>query len=115
METGQQVQTSAKITNIVKNEFTSDKANLGKSYSVGEMIKKITQIDGVLNVNYIKAYNKTGAGYSSNTTKQTIIDTATGEIDITNNYIIVDEYQMLNIKKPDVDIKVIPIIAAGIS
>ena len=115
VETGQQVQASAKITNVVKGEFTTDKTNLGKSYSVGEMIKKITQVDGVLNVNYIKAYNKTGSGYSSNTTKQTIIDTATGEIDITNNYIIVEEYQMLNIKKPDVDIKVIPIIATGIN
>jgi len=115
VETGQQVQVSAKISNTVKGEFTNDKTNLGKSYSVGEMIKKITQIDGVLNVNYIKAYNKTGSGYSSNTTKQTIIDTATGEIDITNNYIIVEEYQMLNIKKPDVDIKIIPVIATGIN
>jgi hypothetical protein len=115
VETGQQVQTSAKITNVIKNEFTMDKANLGKSYSVGEMVKKITQIDGVLNVNYIKAFNKTGAGYSSNTTKQGLIDAATGEIDIANNYIIVDEYQMLNIKKPDVDIKVIPVIATGIN
>lgn len=115
VETGQQVQTSAKITNVIKNEFTTDKANLGKSYSVGEMVKKITQVDGVLNVNYIKVFNKTGAGYSSNTTKQSLIDSATGEIDVTNNYIIVDEYQMLNIKKPDVDIKVIPIIATGIS
>ncbi len=115
VESGQQVQASAKITNIVKNEFTTDKSNLGKSYSVGDMVKKITQVDGVLNVNYIKAYNKTGPGYSSNTTKQTIIDTATGEIDITGNYIIVEEYQMLNIKKPDVDIRVIPVIATGIS
>ena len=115
VETGQQVQVSSKISNTVKGEFTNDKTNLGKSYSVGEMIKKITQIDGVLNVNYIKAYNKTGSGYSSNTTKQTIIDTATGEIDITNNYIIVEEYQMLNIKKPDVDIKIIPVIATGIN
>jgi phage-related baseplate assembly protein len=115
VETGQQIQVSAKITNIVKNEFTADKANLGKSYSVGEMIKKITQVDGVLNVNYVKAYNKTGVGYSANTTKQTIIDTATGEIDITNNYIIVEEYQMINIIKPDVDIRVIPTIATGIS
>lgn len=115
VETGQQVQASAKITNVVKGEFTNEKTNLGKSYSVGEMIKKITQIDGVLNVTYIKAYNKTGPGYSANTTKQTIIDTATGEIDITNNYIIVEEYQMLSIKKPDVDIRVIPIIATGIN
>jgi phage-related baseplate assembly protein len=115
VESGQQVQTASKITNIVKSEFTTDKSNLGKSYSVGEMVKKITQVDGVLNVNYIKAYNKTGAGYSSNTTKQTIIDTTTGEIDITGNYIIVEEYQMLNIKKPDVDIRIIPTIATGIS
>jgi hypothetical protein len=36
-------------------------------------------------------------------------------MDITNNYIIVDEYQMLNIRNSDVDIKVIPVIATGIN
>jgi beta-phosphoglucomutase-like phosphatase (HAD superfamily) len=98
-----------------KNEFLDNKKQLGKSYSVGEMIKKITQVDGVLNVNYVKAFNKTGVGYSTNTTSQSLIDSVTGEMDITNNYIIVDEYQMLNIRNSDVDIKVIPVIATGIS
>lgn len=115
VENGQQISAVSNITTIVQNEFLDSKKQLGKSYSVGEMIKKITQVDGVLNVNYIKAFNKTGVGYSTNTTSQSLIDSATGEIDITNNYIIVDEYQMLNIRNSDVDIKVIPVIATGIS
>jgi hypothetical protein len=115
VEVGQQIPAVSNITTIVRNEFLDEKKQLGKSYSVGEMIKKITQVDGVLNVNYVKAFNKTGVGYSTNTTSQSLIDSATGEIDITGNYIIVEEYQMLNIKNSDVDIKVIPVIATGIS
>jgi len=115
VENGQQISAVSNITTIVENEFLDEKKQLGKSYSVGEMIKKITQVDGVLNVNYIKAFNKTGVGYSTNTTSQSLIDSATGEIDITGNYIIVDEYQMLNIRNGDTDIKVIPVIATGIN
>lgn len=108
-ENGQQTQVSARIANVIKNEFTNDKANLGKNYSVGSMVAKIAQVDGVINVNYIKAFNKTGIGYSSNTTNQAVYDTATGEIDISGNYILVEDYQMLSIKNADVDIKVIPV------
>lgn len=115
IEPGQQIPAVSNITTIVQDEFTDAKKQLGKSYSVGEMIKKITQVSGVLNVNYIKAFNKTGVGYSTNTTSQSLIDSATGEIDITNNYIIVDEYQMLNIRNNDTDIKIIPVIATGVS
>lgn len=115
VEPGTQVETSSRITKIVSDEFSKDKIALGKNYSVGEIIKKVTQTDGVVNVNYIKAFNKTGVGYSNNVTKQTVLDTATGELDISNNYIIVDEYQLLNIRKPDTDIKVIPLVATGVS
>jgi hypothetical protein len=115
VESGQQVTVSPAIITVIRDEFTNDKKQLGKNHSVGDIIKKITQVSGVLNVNYIKVFNKTGTGYSSNKTKQTIIDTATGEIDITNNYLIVEDYQMLSIMNPDVDIKVIPVIATGVS
>ena len=115
VEPGKQVEVSAKITKIISDEFTNDKIQLGKNYSVGEIVKKVTQVAGVVNVNYIKAFNKTGTGYSNNVTKQTILDTATGEIDITGNYIIVDEYQLLNIRKPDSDIRVIPLVATGVN
>ncbi len=115
LEPGTQTEASARITKIISDEFTNDKVALGKNYSVGEIIKKVTQVDGVVNVNYIKAFNKTGVGYSNNTSKQSILDTATGELDLSNNYIIVDEYQLLNIRKPDTDIKVISLIATGVS
>ena len=67
------------------------------------------------NVNYVKVFNKTGVGYSNNVTKQAILDTVTGELDVANNYIIVEENQLLNIRKPDTDIKVIPLVATGVS
>ena len=110
-EVGQQTQVSARISDTIANEFTNNKSQLGKNYSVGTLVAKLTQIDGVININYIKAFNNTGVGYSSSKTKQSIIDTATGEIDIENNFILVEEYQILSIKNPDVDIKTIPVTA----
>jgi hypothetical protein len=115
VEPGTQLETSANITKIVSDEFTKDKIALGKSYSVGEIVKKVTQVPGVVNVNYVKVFNKTGVGYSNNVTKQAILDTVTGELDVANNYIIVEENQLLNIRKPDTDIKVIPLVATGVS
>ena len=107
VETGQNTQVSSRISNLVNSEFTNDKTNLGKHYSVGSLASKITQVDGVINVNYIKVFNKTGAGYSSNRTKQRLSDVSTGEIDISGNVVLVEEHQMLSIKNPDVDIKTV--------
>lgn len=107
VESGQNTQVSARISNLISSEFTNDKTSLGKSYSVGSMISKLTQIDGIINVNYVKTFNKTGPGYSMNTTKQTVLDRATGEIDTNSGLILVEDYQMLSIKNPDIDIKTI--------
>jgi phage-related baseplate assembly protein len=52
VENGQQISAVSNIATIVQNEFLDSKKQLGKSYSVGEMIKKITQVDGVLNINF---------------------------------------------------------------
>ena len=80
---------------------------LGKSYLIGNLIKQITQISGVLNVNSIKVYNKFGGGYSDNKlSDDLLIDFNTGEIDTSNGFINVTNEQILQIKTPEVDINV---------
>jgi hypothetical protein len=76
--------------------------------------KIISQIQGVLNLNYIKVFNKTTSGYSQNTINQNILDTSTGEIDITTGILNCDENQILQLRNPNSDIVVIPVVSTPI-
>ena len=77
---------------------------------VGNLIKKLSQIDGILNINYIKAFNKVGGGYSTSALDSTmILDINTNEIDMTSGAIKVAGDQILQIKSPEKDIVVIPV------
>jgi len=100
----------ASIAQLLKDEFDQNKMQLGQSYLVGTLIKKISQIDGVLNINYIKAFNKVGGGYSTSALDSTmILDINTNEIDITSGAIKVSGDQILQLKSPEKDIVVIPV------
>ena len=109
-ESGSQVNAIASIAQLLKDEFDQNKMQLGQSYLVGTLIKKISQIDGVLNINYIKAFNKVGGGYSTSALDSTmILDINTNEIDITSGAIKVAGDQILQLKSPEKDIVVIPV------
>jgi len=109
-ESGSQVNAIASIAQLLKDEFDQNKMQLGQSYLVGTLIKKISQIDGVLNINYIKAFNKVGGGYSTSALDSTmILDINTNEIDITSGAIKVSGDQILQLKSPEKDIVVIPV------
>lgn len=109
-ESGNQVNAIASIAQLLKDEFDQNKMQLGQSYLVGTLIKKISQIDGVLNINYIKAFNKVGGGYSTSALDSTmILDINTNEIDITSGAIKVSGDQILQLKSPEKDIVVIPV------
>jgi hypothetical protein len=82
---------------------------LGQSYLVGGLIKKLSQIDGILNINYIKVFNKVGGDYSSSGIDDSLIlDINTNEIDISGGVIRISADQILQIRIPERDIVVIP-------
>ena len=109
-QAGSQVTAISNIVTIIKSEFNQSNQQLGQSYLTGNLIKQITQVSGVLNVNYIKAFNKVGGEYSSSSLDSTqIINSATNEIDLTNGAINVSAEQMLQVKYPENDITVIPV------
>ena len=109
-ESGSQVNAIASIAELLSNEFDQNKMQLGQSYLIGGLIKKLSQIDGVLNINYIKAFNKIGGGYSTSALDNTmILDINTNEIDITSGAIKVSGDQILQLKSPEKDIVVIPV------
>lgn len=109
-QSGSQVSAISNIVTILKSEFAQTNQQLGQSYLTGALIKKITQVPGVLNVNYIKAFNKVGGEYSSSSLDSTqIINTTTNEIDLSNGAINVGAEQLLQIKYPENDITIIPV------
>jgi hypothetical protein len=108
-EAGSQINAIANIAAILRDEFSKDKMQLGQSYLVGDVIKKLSQVDGVLNINYIKVFNKVGGDYSSSRLDDSLyINVTTGEIDITGGVIRVNADQILQLKAPEKDIVVIP-------
>jgi hypothetical protein len=108
-EPGSQVNAIAGIAATLRDEFSKEKMQLGQSYLVGDLIKKLSQIDGVLNINYIKCFNKIGGDYSfSKLDNSLLINTNTNEIDITGGVIRVNANQILQLRSPEKDITVIP-------
>ena len=109
MESGTQVNVITNIINLISNEFSKQNIDLGQSYIMGSLIKKISQIDGLISLNYIKAFNRVGGNYSSSRlSDDLLINIDTGEIDLTSGLIRVTTDQILQIKSPEIDIVVIP-------
>jgi hypothetical protein len=110
VQPGVQVSAISNIVTAVKSEFVQTNQQLGQSYLIGTLIKKITQIPGLLNVNYIKAFNKVGGEYSlSSLDNSQILNSKTNEIDLSNGAINVSAEQLLQIKYPENDITIIPV------
>ena len=108
-EDGAQVNVIGSIASTIANDFTKENTSLGQSYLIGGLIKKLSQIDGILNINYIKAYNKVGGGYSTSIiSSNDIVDVTTNEIDLTGGAIRVNGDQILQVKYTEKDIVVIP-------
>jgi hypothetical protein len=108
-ESGSQVNVISEIAALLSDEFSRQKMELGQSYLVGGLIKKLSQIDGILNINYIKVFNKVGGDYSSSGIDDSLIlDINTNEIDISGGVIRISADQILQIRIPERDIVVIP-------
>lgn len=110
VNSGAQISVTSAIASIIQSEMDSSNQDLGKSYLVGNLIREITQVNGVLNVNYIKVYNEVGGEYSSSSLDSSmILDTSTNEIDTSTGAIVVGAEQILQLKYPQTDITVIPV------
>jgi hypothetical protein len=94
---------SAIVTNIA-NIFDKSKLALGDDVFLGTVKNAIMNTPGVLNLTSLKVYNKVGGIYSQNTSVQTVA--SDGEIQITEEVILADDNQILQILNPSIDIVV---------
>ena len=111
VEDGAQINVTTKIIKDIRLKFSTSKLEMGKSFYVGELTKAISNVPSVLGINYVKIFNLVGNGYSSNTIGQSIINKNTNEIDISSGVILVDQHQTLQIRNPNMDIRVIPAVS----
>lgn len=93
---------STSIVNNVSNIFNKNNINLGDDVYLGTVKSSILNTPGVLNLTSIKVYNKVGGEYSQNTSIQSV--NSDGEIQITEEIILADSNQILQILNPSIDI-----------
>lgn len=105
---------TTQIIQVISKEFSTSNRHMGQSYYIFNLIKLISSVPGVLNVNYLKVFNKIDNGYSQNIINQTILNTNTNEVDISSGIINCEANQILQLRNPSLDIVVIPVPATTI-
>jgi len=95
------------VITVVKNYFDINSHEMNEDVFLGRLQTEILQVNGVINVIDITAYNKVGDVYSNNMISQTISNATTGQIVLTNNTIYSNNDSMFEIKFPEKDIKVL--------
>jgi len=100
-------------TDIVKtvisgatNFFMIEKRKMGDPLFVGDLMRQIGQISGVVNVIDVRVYNKIGGQYSSSEVSMAYVDNTTKEIAQSDMTIFMKSNQIFQVRFPNVDIKV---------
>jgi hypothetical protein len=86
--------------------FAIEKRKMGDPLFVGDLIKEIGNVSGVINVVDIRVFGKTGGNYSSAEVSQTYKNATTKEILQSDRTIYLKSNQIYQIRFPNVDIKV---------
>jgi len=100
-------------TDIVKSAIASateffdiSKRKMGDPLFVGDLIRQIGVLQGVVNVVDIRVYNKIGGNYSSSEVSQSYADSITKEIQQIDMSIFMTSNQIFQIRFPNTDIRV---------
>ena len=86
--------------------FAIEKRKMGDPLFVGDLMREIGAVTGVVNIVDIRVYNKIGGDYSSSEVSQSYKDNATKEIQQTDMTVFMKSNQIFQIRFPNVDIKV---------
>jgi len=100
-------------TDIVENVisqiidfFDITKRKMGDPLLVGNLLKEVGNVGGVVNVVEIRVFNKIGGNYSSSEVAQPYSDSVTKEIQQSESTIYMKSNQIFQIRFPNADIKV---------
>lgn len=94
------------IINRIKDYFDVRRNEMNTNIFIGKLEEIILKIPRVINIIKIKAYNKVGNEYSSNSMNLDVVNEDTDEITLVNNTIYSSRDSMFEIKYPNKDIRV---------
>ena len=86
--------------------FAIEKRKMGDPLFVGDLMREIGAIGGVVNVTDIRVFNKIGGNYSSSEVSQIYKDTPTKEIQQIDMTVFMQSNQIFQIRFPNSDIRV---------
>jgi hypothetical protein len=92
--------------NTIIEYFNIYNLQMNQDIYLGQLIEKINNVNGVLNVLDYTFYNKIGSGYSTNQIPMTI-DPFNGQISLINNSLYSSADGMFEIKNPKTDIRLL--------
>jgi hypothetical protein len=94
------------IIESITSYFSIDKRKMGDPLFVGELMKEINNVSGVVNVIEIRVFNKIGGEYSSSEVSQSYKDSVSKEILQNDLTIFMKSNQIFQIRFPSKDIKI---------
>jgi hypothetical protein len=94
------------IISGVTSYFDITKRKMGDPLFVGDLMRNVGQISGVVNVTEIKVYNQIGGQYSSSEVSQAYANSVTKEIQQIDSTIFMKSNQIFQIRFPNTDIRV---------
>ena len=94
------------VIDITKDYFKIDKRNMGDPLFVGDLISKIGDLYGVVNVVDIRLFNMYGGIYSTGEVLQPYLDPLTKQIQQIDMVVYMKQNQIYQIRYPSSDIKV---------
>jgi hypothetical protein len=94
------------IIGDVTSYFDITKRKMGDPLFVGDLMRTVGQISGVVNVTEIKVYNQIGGQYSSSEVSQAYANSVTKEIQQADSTIFMKSNQIFQIRFPNTDIRV---------
>ena len=86
--------------------FAIDKRKMGDPLFIGDLMREIGAIAGVVNVVEVKVFNKMGGNYSSSEVSQSYKDATTKEIQQIDMTVFMQSNQIFQIRFPNSDIRV---------
>ena len=86
--------------------FSISKRKMGDPLFVGDLMREIGNVTGVVNVVDIRVFNKVGGKYSSSEVVQAYVDNETKEIQQSDSTIYMKSNQIFQIRFPNTDIKI---------
>lgn len=101
-----QSQIISQVIQNIQNYMNINNFQMGETIYLSQLVENINNVGGVLNVIDLKIFNKVGGNYSLNEISQSLVDTETREVNISQNYALIgDPISLFEIKFPSIDIR----------